>query len=113
MLRLIPAVPFNILNFGPGLTAMSWRAYAGATLIGILPGTAVYTLFADALLQGSQEASREAYLRALLAGVLLAALTLIPVVLKKMKISLPGATGSLILLGTCGGSLPLVAQRPP
>ena len=113
VLRLIPAAPFNILNFGPGLTAMSWRAYAGATLIGILPGTAVYTLFADALLQGSQEASREAYLRALLAGVLLAALTLIPVVLKKMKISLPGATGSLILLGTCGGSLPLVAQSLP
>ena len=113
VLRLIPAVPFNVLNLGPGLTTMSWRTYAGATVIGILPGTAVYTLFADALLQGSQEASREAFLRALLAGVLLAALTLIPLLLKRMKISLPGATGAIILLAASFTSRPLVAQDIP
>ena len=93
VLRLIPAVPFNVLNFGPGLTAMTWKAYAGATALGIIPGTAVYTLFADALLQGSQDASRTAFGRVLLAGVLLAALTLIPAVLKKRGISLPGSAG--------------------
>ncbi len=113
VLRLIPAVPFNALNYGPGLTAMSWKAYAGATVVGILPGTAVYTLFADALLQGSQEASREAYLRALLAGVLLAALTLIPVLLKKMKISLPGATGALVLGAVLWTPASLAAQEVP
>ena len=97
VLRLIPAVPFNVLNFGPGLTAMRWKAYAGATALGIIPGTAVYTLFADALLQGSQEASRTAFGRVLLAGVLLAALTLIPAILKKRGISLPGSAGALVL----------------
>lgn len=103
VLRLIPAVPFNVLNFGPGLTAMRWKAYAGATALGIIPGTAVYTLFADALLQGSQEASRTAFGRVLLAGVLLAALTLIPAVLKKRGISLPGSAGALVLLATLAG----------
>lgn len=113
VLRLIPAVPFNVLNLGPGLTTMRWRTYAGATAIGILPGTAVYTLFADALLQGSQEASREAFLRALLAGVMLSALTFIPVLLKKMKISLPGATGVMMVLGASLTSGPLAAQDIP
>lgn len=98
VLRLIPAVPFNVLNFGPGLTAMTWKAYAGATALGIIPGTAVYTLFADALLQGSQEASRTAFGRVLLAGALLAALTLIPAILKKRGFSLPGSARTLVLL---------------
>ncbi len=113
VLRLIPAVPFNVLNFGPGLTAMSWRAYAGATVIGILPGTAVYTLFADALLQGSQEASREAFIRVLIAGVLLAALSFIPVVLKRMKISLPGAAGALTVIAVHSCPALAVAQVVP
>ena len=104
VLRLIPAVPFNVLNFGPGLTAMTWKAYAGATALGIIPGTAVYTLFADALLQGSQDASRTAFGRVLLAGVLLAALTLIPAVLKKRGISLPGSAGALVLLAIRPGA---------
>lgn len=98
VLRLIPAVPFNVLNFGPGLTAMTWKAYAGATALGIIPGTAVYTLFADALLQGSQEVSRTAFGRVLLAGALLAALTLIPAILKKRGFSLPGSARALVLL---------------
>ncbi len=118
ILRLIPAVPFNVLNFGPGLTAMPWKAYAGATVVGIIPGTAVYTLFADALLQGSQEASREAFGRVLLAGVLLVVLSLIPVILKKLKISLPGAAGALVLCGTLAApedaeALPGPREREP
>ena len=57
-LRLIPAVPFNALNFGSGLTSIGWSTYAAATAVGIFPGTVVYTMFADALLAGSQGASR-------------------------------------------------------
>ncbi|HUL49349.1 MAG TPA: TVP38/TMEM64 family protein [Gemmatimonadales bacterium] len=49
-LRLIPIVPFNLLNFAAGLTAMSWRTFALATAIGVVPATLVYTYFADALL---------------------------------------------------------------
>ena len=41
-LRLIPLVPFNVINFGSGLTGVRLRDYVLATALGILPGTAVY-----------------------------------------------------------------------
>ncbi len=45
--RLIPVVPFNILNFGSGLTKISLKDYFLATALGIIPGTFIYTyLFA-------------------------------------------------------------------
>jgi uncharacterized membrane protein YdjX (TVP38/TMEM64 family) len=93
ILRLIPLVPFNALNFGSGLTAMRWRDYALATVIGIVPGTLVYVFFADALMQGSTEASAEARLRLFVAGGLLVALSLIPLIAKRMGFRLPSRTG--------------------
>ena len=97
-LRLIPLVPFNALNFGSGLMSLKWRTYATATLIGILPGTAVYTFFADSLLQGSQEASRDALVRVLVAGGLLLLLSLLPAILKRLGVRLPGMSAVLVLL---------------
>ncbi len=102
-LRLIPLVPFNALNFGSGLTGISGRSYALATAVGILPGTAVYTFFADSLLQGSQEASREAWIRVLVAGLLLVALSLLPTMYKRFR-KVP--TGAALLLSVL---LPLTA----
>jgi uncharacterized membrane protein YdjX (TVP38/TMEM64 family) len=99
-LRLIPAVPFNALNFGSGLTSMSWTTYAGATAVGIFPGTLVYTMFADALLAGSQEASREALLRVLLSGGLLVLLSFLPTIVRRLGVRVPGtATIVWALLG--------------
>jgi len=85
-LRLIPLVPFNALNFGGGLVGMSWPAYASATAVGIIPGTFIYTMFADALLQGSTEASREAFLRMAVSGALLVVLSFLPAILKKLNV---------------------------
>ncbi|HEX4575654.1 MAG TPA: TVP38/TMEM64 family protein [Gemmatimonadales bacterium] len=82
-LRLIPIVPFNLLNFAAGLTAMPWRAYAAATAIGVLPATLIYTFFADALLSGSHEAGRRVFLRLLVAGMLLVALSFVPTVARR------------------------------
>jgi uncharacterized membrane protein YdjX (TVP38/TMEM64 family) len=42
ILRLVPLIPFNAINFGSGLTAIRLRDYVLATAIGILPGTFVY-----------------------------------------------------------------------
>jgi len=93
-LRLIPLVPFNALNFGGGLVGMAWPAYALATAIGILPGTFIYTMFADALLQGSTEASRDAFIRMGVSGTLLIVLSFLPVILKKLKAQAPSTAPS-------------------
>jgi uncharacterized membrane protein YdjX (TVP38/TMEM64 family) len=89
VLRLVPLVPFNALNFGSGLTAMRWRDYALATVIGIVPGTLVYVFFADALVQGSTEASAAARTRLFIAGALFLALSLIPLIARRMGFKLP------------------------
>ena len=97
-LRLIPAVPFNALNFGSGLTAIRWPTYALATVIGIFPGTLVYTMFADALLAGSQEASRDAVLRVLISGAILVLLSFLPLIAKRLGLKMPGAATVLFAL---------------
>ncbi|MCA9736646.1 MAG: TVP38/TMEM64 family protein [Gemmatimonadota bacterium] len=89
LLRLIPVVPFNGLNFAAGLAGVRWRGYALATALGIVPGTAVYTWFAEALLEGSRAASRDALLRVLAAGGLLVLLGLVPVLARRLGVRLP------------------------
>lgn len=89
VLRLIPLVPFNALNFGAGLTALRWRDYALATAVGILPGTLVYTFFADALVRGSTEAGRDAWVRLWIAAGLLLALSLVPLIARRLGFRLP------------------------
>jgi uncharacterized membrane protein YdjX (TVP38/TMEM64 family) len=76
-LRLIPLVPFNALNFAAGISRISLRDYLIGTLIGMLPGTLVYTYFADALIRGSGEARREAFLHFFVAAALLVVFTVI------------------------------------
>lgn len=116
-LRLIPLLPFNALNFGAGLTSMRWPTYALATAIGIFPGTVVYTMFADALLAGSQEASREALLRVLISGGLLVFLSFLPTVARRLGIELPGLKGSagaalLVAASVASAPAQLRAQDP-
>ncbi|MBR0673180.1 TVP38/TMEM64 family protein [Neoroseomonas soli] len=41
-IRLIPVVPFWLANLAPALLGMPFGAYAAATAIGIIPGTAVF-----------------------------------------------------------------------
>ena len=92
VLRLIPLVPFNALNFGSGLTALRWRDYALATVIGILPGTLVYTFFADALVLGSTEASADARIRLFIAGGLLLVLALVPLIARRLGFRPPSGS---------------------
>lgn len=42
-LRLIPVVPFWLANLAPALVGMPFGAYAAATALGIIPGTAVFS----------------------------------------------------------------------
>ena len=47
VLRLIPAVPYNLINYAFGLTAMSYRTYILASAIGIIPGTLAFINIGD------------------------------------------------------------------
>ncbi|WP_346931159.1 TVP38/TMEM64 family protein [Clostridium sp.] len=42
ILRLIPAMPYNLINYGAGLTSIKFSSYMLATILGILPGTLVF-----------------------------------------------------------------------
>lgn len=41
LVRLVPVLPFTVLNYACGVTAMRLRHYVPATAVGILPGTSV------------------------------------------------------------------------
>ncbi|MGB3481286.1 MAG: TVP38/TMEM64 family protein [Mycobacterium sp.] len=48
-LRLIPAVPFSVLNYAAGASAVRLFPYTLATLVGLLPGTMAVVVLGDAL----------------------------------------------------------------
>ena len=48
-LRLIPAVPFSVLNYAAGASAVRVMPYTLATLAGLTPGTAAVVILGDAL----------------------------------------------------------------
>ncbi|KUI02075.1 TVP38/TMEM64 family protein [Mycobacterium sp. IS-3022] len=48
-MRLIPAVPFSVLNYAAGASSVRVLPYSLATLAGLLPGTAAVVILGDAL----------------------------------------------------------------
>lgn len=48
-LRLIPAVPFSVLNYAAGASAVRVGPYLLATFVGLLPGTAAVVILGDAM----------------------------------------------------------------
>ena len=50
--RLVPLFPFNLLNYGFGVTAVPFRTYVFWSWLCMLPGTVVYVIGGDAFAQG-------------------------------------------------------------
>ncbi len=48
-LRLIPAVPFSVLNYAVGASSVGVLPYFLATLVGLLPGTSAVVILGDAM----------------------------------------------------------------
>ncbi|WP_006244738.1 TVP38/TMEM64 family protein [Mycolicibacterium tusciae] len=48
-MRLIPAVPFSVLNYAAGASAVRVLPYTLATLVGLVPGTSAVVILGDAL----------------------------------------------------------------
>lgn len=76
LMRLVPIVPYNVLNYAAGLARIRPRDYFAATFIGTIPGIFIFTYLASAITSGLVS-PRDAFIRILFAGVLLAALALV------------------------------------
>lgn len=48
--RLIPAMPYNVINYASGFTNINFSKYIIATIIGILPGTVIFLNVGDKIL---------------------------------------------------------------
>ena len=48
-LRLIPAVPFSVINYAAGASAVRTVPYTLATFVGLIPGTLAVVVLGDAL----------------------------------------------------------------
>lgn len=81
-IRLSPVFPFIAVNYLFGLTPISLTAYVLATLIGIIPGTFVYTWLGYGGLKAATGGAPWQLVSAL--GVL-AVISLSPIVLKRFK----------------------------
>jgi len=89
-LRLVPALPFWLVNLGAAVCGMRFWPYAGATLIGIIPATFVFASIGDGVgsvlaAGGHPDVSVIFSPRILGPLVGLAVLSLTPVVLRHMR----------------------------
>ncbi len=57
--RLSPIFPFNLLNYGYGLTSVTLRDYFFASLFGMIPGTVMYVYLGSALGEALLSSERE------------------------------------------------------
>lgn len=82
ILRLIPIFPFAMLNYGAGFAGLRGRDFVAATALGAAPSIFIIAYSADAIVRGTLS-GEAAFRRMLVAGVLLAALAIIPMLLRK------------------------------
>jgi uncharacterized membrane protein YdjX (TVP38/TMEM64 family) len=75
--RLLPIFPFNLLNYGFGLTRVRFGTYVLWSFLCMLPGTAFYVVGADAVTKGLAEGRVPWGLMGALAGVVLLLLVVI------------------------------------
>lgn len=86
--RLVPIFPFFLINFLAGLTKIPFKTFLWTTSLGIIPGTAVYA-FAGRQLGNINSPSDILSKRVIIAFGILAAFTVIPAVLKRVRAKKP------------------------
>ncbi|MFI2229368.1 TVP38/TMEM64 family protein [Nocardia testacea] len=69
-LRLIAFAPFSVVNYSCALSSIRFWPYLGATVIGILPGTAATVILADALTGGTHPVMVGVSIACIAAGLL-------------------------------------------
>ena len=83
-LRLVPLFPFFLVNLAPAFTSISVRTFVIGTLIGIIPGSFVFVNLGQTLGRIDSLSSLLST-ETIAAFVLLGALALVPVVVRKMR----------------------------
>lgn len=56
-LRLVPAIPFSVVNYAAALTSIRFRQFLPATVIGSAPGTVAAVLLGQSLTDGNGSAA--------------------------------------------------------
>lgn len=82
-MRFIPGIPFAVLNYGAGVAGVRIRDFIPSTLVGVAPPMFIFAYCADALFNGSMTEG-DAAIRLGIVLVLMLALTLLPVLVKRM-----------------------------
>ena len=98
LLRLSPVFPFNLLNFGLGLTQIRFRDYLTASL-GMIPGTVLYVYYGKvvgdvAALAGGVAVDRDAAYYAVMGLGLAATIAVTAIVTRLARRALQQATGT-------------------
>ena len=83
ILRYIPGIPFAVLNYGAGVAGVRFRDFLPATVIGIIPPMFVFAYCADALFNGTMSEG-DVVRRIVIACGLMLAITIIPIVVKRV-----------------------------
>jgi uncharacterized membrane protein YdjX (TVP38/TMEM64 family) len=95
--RLSPAFPFNLLNYGFGLTGVSFRDYVAASWLGMLPGTILFVYVGSTtrqladILAGKVEASaaQQVFFYVGLAATVLATVVITRVARRALDAAIP------------------------
>ncbi|WP_188207005.1 TVP38/TMEM64 family protein [Alkalibacillus aidingensis] len=73
ILRLLPIVNFDLISYGAGLAKVKCRDFIKATVIGIVPGTLIYTFLGASIVEGDD-------VTMIIAGTVYILLIVIPVI---------------------------------
>ncbi len=95
LMRLVPLVPFNLLNYALGLTRIPFGHYLLATAVAIVPGVIAYTWLGHAG-RGALAGDSGAIKGVFIALALLAVVAFVPRLVRRLR-----------------GDLPAVAEPPP
>jgi uncharacterized membrane protein YdjX (TVP38/TMEM64 family) len=83
--RLVPLFPFNLLNYGFGLTRVSFWTYAFWSWLCMLPGTVLYVVGTDVLVTALREGKIPWQLVEILGAALLVVTGLVVLAKKRLK----------------------------
>ena len=84
-LQLIPVLPIAVLNVSCGVARVPFGAYVAAAAVGVIPGSVIYSYFADQLTAGAVGADATSRAQIIVASLLLLALTFVPTLAGRLR----------------------------